>query len=151
MDELTIRPSDLRNGLEIDKVIESYSLKGVESDVLSQKLRISYHAVLLAEEVLVTGDVKGEIELSCYSCNEKFVSPIEFQIVQSYPSNVELIDMEDEIRQLLILNLPIRPLCRADCLGLCPKCGKNLNAGKCSCTAQLSSDRWEKLKDLLKK
>ena len=151
MDELKIRPSDLHNGQQIDKVVEAYSVKGVEADVLSQKLRISYHAELVSQEVLVSGEVKGEIELSCYSCNEKFVSHIEFQIAQSFPESSELIDLEDEIRQLFILNLPNRPLCRADCRGLCPECGKNLNTGNCGCIIENPFDKWGKLKDLLKK
>ena len=151
MDELKIRPSDLLNGLEIERVIGSYTVKGVEKDVLSQKLNISYHAALLAEEVLVTGQVQGEIELSCYSCNERFKTPIQFQIVQSFPANVEVIDLEEEIRQLLILELPDRPLCREDCRGLCPQCGKNLNIGACGCVIETPIGPWGKLKDLLKK
>ena len=151
MDDLKIWPKELKDGQPIDKAVGSYIVKGVEGDALSQKLSLSYHAELLAQEVLVTGQVKGEIELSCYYCNEKFAAPIEFQIVKSFPVSEEVIDLEEDIRQLFILNLPLRPLCRADCLGLCPECGQNLNTGKCGCKIEDPLNRWGKLKDLLKK
>lgn len=151
MDELKIKPAELRNGLEIDRVIESYNLKGVEKDAFSVKLSISFHASLLGDEVLVTGSAKGEAAMECYSCNEKFVLPVEFGITQSFPSNVEEIDLEEEIRQLFILSLPDRPLCKADCKGLCPQCGKNLNTGKCNCPKEPTFNKWGKLEDLLKK
>jgi len=44
-----------------------------------------------------------------------------------------IIDLNLEIREELILDYPIKPLCRADCKGLCLRCGRNLNDGLCSC------------------
>jgi uncharacterized protein len=43
------------------------------------------------------------------------------------------IDLNPDIREEIILVYPIKPLCSIDCKGLCPKCGKNLNEGKCNC------------------
>ena len=43
------------------------------------------------------------------------------------------IDLDQDIREEIILDYPIKPLCRPDCKGLCPRCGKNLNEGGCSC------------------
>jgi uncharacterized protein len=45
----------------------------------------------------------------------------------------EAIYPEPEIRETLMLELPPLPLCKEDCKGLCPTCGKNLNEGPCSC------------------
>ena len=45
----------------------------------------------------------------------------------------QIIDLDPDIRDEIILDYPIRPLCKPNCKGLCPKCGKNLNEGKCSC------------------
>ncbi|MFA5145317.1 MAG: DUF177 domain-containing protein [Candidatus Omnitrophota bacterium] len=44
-----------------------------------------------------------------------------------------VIDLDPEIREEIILDYPVRLLCSPDCKGLCPKCGKNLNEGGCSC------------------
>jgi uncharacterized protein len=43
------------------------------------------------------------------------------------------IDLSIGIREMIILTLPIAPLCKTDCAGLCPVCGRNLNEGDCSC------------------
>jgi uncharacterized protein len=43
------------------------------------------------------------------------------------------IDLADDVRAAVILALPIRPLCRPDCRGLCPRCGEDLNRGACGC------------------
>jgi uncharacterized protein len=60
---------------------------------------------------------------------------IGFQIEESdivyYTSN--RIDLSEEVRQYLELAIPIQPLCKEDCAGLCSRCGTNLNKGKCSC------------------
>ena len=57
-------------------------------------------------------------------------------------------DLNDVIREALILALPIKPLCDPDCRGLCPNCGINLNEETCKCTSAEIDDRWEDLKDL---
>ena len=44
--------------------------------------------------------------------------------------------LDDIVEELLFLELPSRDLCSEDCLGLCPKCGKDLNEGKCSCVTK---------------
>lgn len=45
------------------------------------------------------------------------------------------LDLSETVRESLLLELPISPHCREDCPGLCPKCGADLNAGPCGCTA----------------
>lgn len=46
------------------------------------------------------------------------------------------IDISIGIRETILLALPTVPLCKEDCLGLCPKCGKNLNKGRCNCKTE---------------
>lgn len=62
-------------------------------------------------------------------------------------------DMQLEVDELVytevILNLPSKHLCKFDCKGLCIKCGKNLNAGKCGCDMHEPDPRLEKLRELL--
>ena len=58
-------------------------------------------------------------------------------------------DDEVDLRPLLIeqiqLNVPMKPLCRADCAGLCPTCGANHNAGPCDCATSEVDPRWKAL------
>jgi len=44
-----------------------------------------------------------------------------------------MLDVSDDLRQEIILTYPVKCLCREDCQGLCPACGKNLNSETCSC------------------
>jgi len=43
------------------------------------------------------------------------------------------LDLRDEAREALLLEIPMVPLCREDCRGLCPRCGADRNAGPCEC------------------
>jgi uncharacterized protein len=45
----------------------------------------------------------------------------------------QTLDIDPDIREEIILEYPIKPLCKIDCKGLCPKCGQNFNEGGCSC------------------
>ena len=46
------------------------------------------------------------------------------------------LDLGEVVREQVLLGLPLKPLCREDCQGLCPRCGKNRNAGPCGCTPE---------------
>jgi uncharacterized protein len=56
--------------------------------------------------------------------------------------------LEDVLREQVLLSLPVRSLCRQDCKGLCPRCGRNLNTELCTCEDQPSDPRWSALSDL---
>ena len=45
------------------------------------------------------------------------------------------LDLRDDAREVLLVEFPMTPHCREDCLGLCPRCGEDLNLGPCSCSA----------------
>jgi uncharacterized protein len=58
------------------------------------------------------------------------------------------LDLEDVLREQVLLTLPARALCSAECKGLCPHCGQNLNYTSCTCDASLPDTRWNALADL---
>ena len=60
------------------------------------------------------------------------------------------LDVDNCVQTDIILNLPVKFLCKADCKGICPKCGKDLNDGECDCQAEEIDPRLEVLKELLK-
>jgi uncharacterized protein len=56
--------------------------------------------------------------------------------------------LEDVLREQVLLALPLRVICRENCKGLCPQCGKNLNQEQCSCAVPMEDPRWGALKDI---
>ena len=60
------------------------------------------------------------------------------------------IDLKEDVREAIILAFPLKPLCRPECRGLCPHCGRNLNEEKCECREEKIDPRLAKLKELLK-
>jgi uncharacterized protein len=59
--------------------------------------------------------------------------------------------LEDVLREQVLLALPLRAICRDDCKGLCPHCGKNLNLEQCNCAEPVDDPRWAALKDIREK
>ncbi|MFA4984055.1 MAG: DUF177 domain-containing protein [Candidatus Omnitrophota bacterium] len=80
--------------------------------------------------------VEGRAILRCSRCLKDF--PVDFKRDIRIDSEVDashlVVDFDPEIRDQLILGYPVKPLCRKDCRGLCPVCGKDLNLGDCNCS-----------------
>lgn len=75
---------------------------------------------------------------------ETFAQGSEQQVVAD-----EVLDVRPMISEALVLEEPIRLLCREECLGLCPRCGKNLNEGPCDCRESAVDPRFEVLRQLV--
>lgn len=60
----------------------------------------------------------------------------------------EGLQLEDALREQVLLALPYKTVCRDECRGLCPRCGSNLNNESCTCPESPTDMRWEALKDL---
>jgi uncharacterized protein len=56
--------------------------------------------------------------------------------------------LEDTLREQVLLALPLKSVCREECKGLCPHCGKNLNENECSCVDEVEDPRWSALKEI---
>jgi len=105
--------------------------------------------------ILMTGILNTRIKAVCSRCLGDFDQPLTLKLEEEFlpvvgPSigtslpwsgedgafvideNQE-IDLGEVVRQCTLLALPMKPLCRGDCAGLCPSCGRNLNLGPCSC------------------
>ncbi|HEY7698653.1 MAG TPA: DUF177 domain-containing protein [Vicinamibacteria bacterium] len=62
----------------------------------------------------------------------------------------ERIDLSQMIVEQIVLALPMKPLCKSDCRGLCARCGANRNLASCDCSPEDSDPRWAPLKMLQK-
>ena len=80
-------------------------------------------------------DIKASMYCLCSRCVEEFDSLLHKNLRFSCPVDrtIQSIDLNSNIREEIILEYPVKPLCRPDCFGLCVKCGRNLNDGKCNC------------------
>ncbi len=121
--------------------------------------------------ILVKCTLDSEVELTCSRCLSRFRHPIKIKFEEEFLPTVDIhngsplpapeestaftiderhtIDLTEAIRQYALMAIPMKALCDAHCAGLCQKCGKNLNQGKCDCPAEEIDARWEKLSKLL--
>lgn len=105
---------------------------------------------VMGDELLVRGKVRCEMVRRCSRCAGEFVREVaEDPYVRSYelPDETESVDLTPDMREATLLALPAYPVCKAECLGLCPKCGKDLNEGPCACKPE-PDPRWGALGDL---
>lgn len=58
------------------------------------------------------------------------------------------LELEDVLREQVLLLLPMQLVCREDCKGICPICGKNRNEVSCQCRTQAADDRWRALRNI---
>ncbi len=74
--------------------------------------------------------------------------PDEMEDEGFFPYEHDEFDLVEVLREILYLEMPLRRLCREDCAGLCPRCGKNLNQGACGCKPSGTGSPWQALKNL---
>ncbi len=70
--------------------------------------------------------------------------------IEELPANATEIDLNPFLREIVLLNKPVKMLCREDCKGICPVCGADLNHEACRCSEAPIDPRWAELKKLLK-
>lgn len=122
----------------------------------------------------LVGSVATALELRCSRCLEPFTLPVDSAFDLRYlPEGTaapdvdtddgeladddtaatfyrdETIDLGDLVREQFYLALPMKPLCRPDCKGLCPQCGTNLNTDTCQCQPRWEDPRLAGLKALI--
>ena len=115
-------------------------------------------------------DVSGVMTTQCARCMKDIDVPIEFTISETLMRSDEVdgdlgtvsedddvivfegntVNLDEIIENNLIMNLSPRYLCRDDCKGLCPKCGKDLNEEICDCKDDEIDPRWAALADMIK-
>jgi uncharacterized protein len=122
--------------------------------------------------VLGDVDARASVEMPCMRClnpskqqitvhfRDEFHSKIEVNTGLPLPAPQEddpfyitenhLVDLEEAIREYALIELPMQPLCRTDCKGICPICGADRNTEECRCQDEETDDRFAALKALLK-
>jgi uncharacterized protein len=89
----------------------------------------------ITNAVSIDVSLSATVYFTCVRCLDEFKGALEKQLRLNYPveKGEKEIDLGPDIREEIILDYPMRPLCRPECKGICTVCGKNLNEGGCSC------------------
>ena len=122
--------------------------------------------------ILVKGTLHIDIEVTCSRCLSLFSCPLTINIEEEYYPTTDVVsgaslplpdepgcftidehhilDLTEALSQYVLLVIPMKPLCRENCAGLCPRCGRELNQGPCGCPPQETELRWSELREVMK-
>ena len=121
-------------------------------------------------EVIVSGNISGQLFINCDRCLKPLETPLHNQFELEYVSgsdyeelhDAELteeqlaisvfdgvgIDVDEIVKEQVLLAVPTRLLCRDDCKGICPVCGSDKNTTDCNCETSSGDPRWDVLRSL---
>jgi uncharacterized protein len=121
-------------------------------------------------EIRIQGHLAVRIEAECDRCLEIASFPIDkefdlfYEPMDAGPDSEEValaageseidfyegegLELEDVLREQIVLSLPMQRICREDCKGICPVCGQNRNVVTCGCQMKAPDDRWAALRGL---
>jgi len=119
--EEEIKPAELDLEIELIKFHSALKIKAQVSRIINA--------------LIVKLNMRAVLSAVCSRCLEEFKWDLNKNVQLSYPidSSATFIDLNPDIREEIILDYPIKPLCNSSCKGLCAKCGKNKNEGGCNC------------------
>lgn len=141
-----------------------------EGTKIEGKIGVSLRILKVETTISISGEVKAVLGLECSRCLKEFSYPLSSAFRVDYFPLKEIekereyelksddldinfykgdkIDISELIKEQLLLSLPMQPLCFPDCKGLCPRCGKALNEGPCTCEIKEIDPRLAILKKL---
>ena len=128
-------------------------------------VRLKLRVLKSGKNYIGEGMIKTEVNFECSRCLKKITRGLDSELKFLLKEEKDMIilesnegenqiqkgnffDIDSLVRESLILSLPLKPLCSADCKGLCSVCGVDLNISTCECKKEVADPRWEKLKDL---
>ena len=149
---------------ELNPVDERVSL--IAPAAVNGKVRLS------GNEVFVNGHVETRAQVECDRCLKPVELPVNADFTLEYISGSEYessqaaeltedamsvsvldgaaIDVDEIVKEQILLAVPTRMLCGEDCKGICPECGTDRNTGECNCVTNDIDPRWAALKNLTK-
>lgn len=113
----------------------------------------------------LAGELYGIAKLECHRCLTQLPYSLDLKLqtlivlddsddfdgqdeVIHIDASDQTLDLTGFIHDMILLDLPVKILCREGCQGLCAQCGTNLNKSTCDCHTEVIDPRWEKLKEL---
>lgn len=100
-----------------------------------EPIRVKAEVIKITNALSVNLGLSSRIRFTCGRCLKDFQEDYRrsIQLNYSLESSQQVLDLDQDIREEIILEYPLNPLCKADCKGLCQYCGKNLNEEECNC------------------
>ncbi len=127
-------------GLGIEEQVKAQALD-LETDIIKFRTPLNIKAQIscITNAVIAKLSVDALGYTSCSRCLSECEMNLkkDFQLEYILDKGDVEINFDPDIRQEIIIDYPIKPLCRPTCKGLCLHCGKNLNEGKCNCKSAL--------------
>ena len=144
-------PEDGVLRLEGDEPAEILALASDDDFRAAAPVHYNLSAQRVSGGLLVRGTLSAELETRCARCTQICSTRVEdSSFLRDYSEvfETEEVDITEDIREDVLLNLPHFPMCSEDCRGLCVRCGKDLNQGPCACSNQEGSGAWGALDSL---
>jgi len=133
-------------GSEITVQVEEGKRRLAE-DLEVEYLRGSVKLIHVREGLYGQGEIETQVMVECARCLKPTavtltVSLDDYFYMKEQPAGSQVfpigadgrLNLDIPLRELILVALPMRPLCRPDCRGLCPHCGHDLNEGPCGCS-----------------
>ena len=149
--------------IQLDEIPEQgVSLEGEEpAEILAMEssadfqpaspLGYTLYVQMVDEGLLVQGSLSALMEGRCARCTQLFSTMVvDSGFLRDYSElkGAEEVDVTEDLREAILLNLPRFPLCEEKCKGLCPHCGVDLNEKSCDCSKEESGGAWNALNSL---
>lgn len=102
------------------------------------------------QEILVDADITAERKIICSRCLENVEQTLEQKFIRSYNRDDlgEYLDLDEDIREEIVMNFPMKILCGPECKGICSHCGTNLNIKNCECKKELKTNNRDIFKEV---
>jgi uncharacterized protein len=150
-----------RSGLSRDEVVEGTieQLEVVDTRMpAGSTVRIEVRLESVNEGIVAKGAVVAPWEGECRRCLTPVRGTLRSEVLEVFEAEPtegdtllldgDRIDLEPVAREAILLDLPLAPLCREDCAGLCATCGANRNEAPCDCAQPVADPRWSGLEGL---
>lgn len=138
--------------------VEAADLEFGESRISDEPIDINLHLEALSNGVTVNGTTSATWVGECRRCLAPMSARMTIELSELYqqmPDDSEAYVIDNDqinllpmVRENLLLAVPLGPLCREDCPGFCPHCGKDLSETPCSCVNTVVDPRWAALESL---
>jgi uncharacterized protein len=157
----------------VERTYPPSSFEVADEFLVVDPVRLSFDVTRDKNRFRLVGRVQTALTMPCSRCLDDFRIPVEIPFDLSYVPAAEntgegereiqdddlstafyrdeTIDLGQLMREQFYLALPMKPLCREDCAGLCPQCGANRNRTTCVCDARWEDPRLAPLKGLVKR
>ncbi len=134
----------IKAAVGFNRDFDFYFPRYVDDDLVLTEVEGLINVGRTSQGLIVQGNFSGHTTLECVRCLTTFEQPLKWEFTEVYAFKIDdvaefglivpedgQLDLQTIFREYAILEIPIQPICREDCQGLCIECGQNLNEKDC--------------------